>query len=184
MTENTKKIVFMGDSLTVNFKQLDNYECIINLAVGGYKTTENIPLVKDLRNHHPNKVFLMVGINDLLCNLRFWPHGYTIPINKSYDLLIDLIKTNLPKATTYLMSVLPVNLGLLNEDYKNKANQMVRLLNQNIQETAKKYFVEYLDLTMAFIDSKQELNTEYTKDGIHLNDKGYQVWFDCIKALL
>jgi len=61
---------------------------------------------------------------------------------------------------------------------------MVRLLNQNIQETAKKYFVEYLDLTMAFIDSKQELNTEYTKDGIHLNDKGYQVWFDCIKALL
>ena len=51
-----KKIVFMGDSITAGFKQLSNYENIINMGIGGNKTTETIPLVKTLRLHQPDIV--------------------------------------------------------------------------------------------------------------------------------
>ena len=51
----------------------------------------------------------MIGINDFLCNIRFFEHGYTIPFHKTYDALIDLITVNLPKTKLYLVSMLPMN---------------------------------------------------------------------------
>ena len=54
----------MGDSITAGFKLLNNYSHIVNIGVGGNKTTESIPLVKELRLQQPDIVVLMIGIND------------------------------------------------------------------------------------------------------------------------
>ena len=52
-----KKVIFMGDSITANFKELNDYPNIENMGVGGYKSTELIPLVKELRVKQPDVVF-------------------------------------------------------------------------------------------------------------------------------
>src|SRR5690554_2126314 len=103
------KVVFMGDSITAGFKKLNDYKHIINIGVGGYKTTECIPLVKELRILNPNILILMIGINDYLYNIPLYDHAFSIPFHKTYDTLLDLIRVNLPKTKIYLVSILPLN---------------------------------------------------------------------------
>lgn len=180
------KIVFMGDSITAGFKQLSNYENIINIGVGGYKTTENIHLVKELRLKRPDVVFLMIGINDFLCNKRFFEHGYTIPFHKSYDLLIDMITTNLPKAKIYLTTMLPMHErpeGQLTLENVLRYNTEIDIINhQFIKQKAQAYKCHFFDLAKHFIKDGL-LNKDYSVDGIHLNEKGYNVYLEALQTL-
>lgn len=175
-----KKVVFMGDSITAGFKKLSNYEHIINMGVGGYKTTELIPMVKELRLHQPEVVVLLIGINDFLCNKRFYEHGYTIPFHKTYDVLLDLINTNLPRTKLYLVSMLPLYFkseGMMNKENVLSYNQEIAQINEFIKNKSKAYKANYLDVYSQFIVDGY-LNNAYTIDGIHLNDKGYEQYYE------
>ncbi|VEU82203.1 SGNH/GDSL hydrolase family protein [Acholeplasma hippikon] len=178
-----KKVVFMGDSITAQFKLLSQYENIVNIGVGGYKTTELIPLVKELRLHQPDIVVLLIGINDFLCNKRFFEHGYTIPFHKTYDTLLDMITVNLPRTKLYVVSMLPVaprKEGMLNETNALKWNEEIAYINQFIKHQSKVYRATYLDLYHEFIKDGM-LNSEYSLDGIHLTEKGYLTYLDFLK---
>lgn len=178
-----KKIVFMGDSITAGFKQLNQYPNVINMGVGGYKTTELIPLVKELRLHQPEVVFLMIGINDFLCNLRYFPHGYTIPFHKTYDALVEMISVNLPRTKVYLTSILPMNgrpEGLLVKENVKTYNKEIEIINKFIKDKSKTYKATYLDLYNVVLKDGL-LNEDYTIDGIHLSEKGYEVYLNFLK---
>lgn len=179
-----KKVIFMGDSITANFKELNDYPNIENMGVGGYKSTELIPLVKELRVKQPDVVFLMVGINDFLCNKRLWINGYTIPFEKTYDVLLDLISTNLPRAKLYLLSILPMNQGhsdLLSLDNVLAFNKEIDQINLFIKAKMKAYEATYLDLNIVF-KMNGLLNEAYTIDGIHLSPLGYKRYLDFLKT--
>lgn len=168
----------MGDSITAGFKQLNDYEHITNIAVGGNKTTESIPLVKNLRLLQPDVVVLMIGVNDFLCNIRFFDHGYTIPFHKTYDTLLDLITVNLPRTKMYLVSILPLNVrkgSLLTKENVLDYNIEIKLINQFIKHQSKAYKTTYLDLYSEFIVDGY-LNPQFTEDGIHLNELGYKAY--------
>lgn len=178
-----KKVVFMGDSITAGFKRLADYENIINMGVGGYKTTELIPLVKELRLHQPEVVVLLIGINDFLCNKRFYEHGYTIPFHKTYDVLLEMISTNLPKAKLYLISILPLTTketGMLNAENVQNYNQEINHLNDFIKNKSKAYKATYLNLYSEFLNEGY-LDRTLTLDGIHLNEKGYDKFLTFLK---
>lgn len=180
-----KKVVFMGDSITAGFELLSQYKHIKNMGVGGYKSTELIPMVKELRLEQPDVLFLMIGINDFLCNKRYWPNGYTIPFHKTYDTLLELISINLPRTSVYLTSILPMNSrteGMLNNENVLLFNKEIDMINLFIKEKAKAYKASYLDLNSLF---KKDglLNEAYTKDGIHLSPLGYQVYLDYLKTI-
>lgn len=179
-----KKTVFMGDSITAGFTLLKAYNNIINIGVGGNKTTESIPLVKTLRLLQPDQVVLMIGINDFLCNVRFFDHGYTIPFYKTFDVLIDLIRTNLPKTKLYLVSILPMYPrleGQLNNTNVLSYNHDIQNINNFIKQQAKAYQATYLDLYSVFIRDGY-LNPEFTVDGIHLSEIGYQKYLEFLKV--
>lgn len=180
-----KKVVFMGDSITAQFKSLAQFPNVKNMGIGGYKSTELIPLVKELRLEQPDVLFLMVGINDFLCNKRYWPHGYTIPFDKTYDALVDLITTNLPRTKVYLSSILPMRgraEGMLVEENIIGFNREIDVINQFIHQKAKAYKHTYLDLNTLF---KKDglLNEAYSQDGIHLSEKGYEVYLETLKKI-
>lgn len=178
-----KKVVFIGDSITANFKHLSNYAHIVNMGVGGYKTTELLHSVKELRLHQPDIIVLMIGINDFMCNKRFYEHGYTIPFHKTYDALVDMICTNLPKAKLYLVSILPLNTkpeGLMNNENVLKYNVEISIINDFIKQKAKTYKATYLNLYKHFIEDGY-LVKSYTLDGIHLNDLGYDHYLKFLK---
>jgi len=178
-----KKIVFLGDSITAGFKQISNEEHILNLAVGGNKTTETMPLIKQTRVFQPDKVFLMIGINDILCNERYFDHGYTIPIYKTYDAIIDMLRMNLPHAEIYLITTLPIRErgDVINEALVKRVNRQILILNEYIVTRAKAYQCKVIDLHSKFIDSDNKLNKNYTIDGIHLSEEGYEIFYSNVK---
>ena len=180
-----KKVVFMGDSITAGFKQLNEFSHVKNMGIGGYKSTELIPLVKELRWEQPEVLFLMIGINDFLCNKRYWPHGYTIPFDKTYDVLLDLITTNLPRTKIYLSSILPMSgrsEGLLAEENVYRFNQEIDVINQFIFQKSKAYKCTYLDLNSIFKHDGL-MHKTYTIDGIHLSETGYTVYLNYLKTI-
>ena len=67
--KNNDKILFLGDSITerYNFKKYFPNHKIINSGVGGNLTTD---ILDDLDNrvfiYKPDKVFILIGINDII----------------------------------------------------------------------------------------------------------------------
>ena len=51
----------------------------------------------------------------------------------------------------------------------------MREANQGIQEIAKQYHAEYLDLNAGLTDEEVSLRRELTIDGVHMHVEGYQI---------
>jgi lysophospholipase L1-like esterase len=48
--------------------------------------------------------------------------------------------------------------------------------NAALKEFAKEFSFQYIDLHSYFLDSNNELDAQYTSDGVHLNGQGYLIW--------
>jgi len=64
---------------------------------------------------------------------------------------------------------------------RNKVNDKIIELNEQLQRFAKELSFQYIDLFSAFLDKNNELDEQYTTDGLHLNGKGYLVWKEVIE---
>lgn len=178
------KIVFYGDSITEQFEALNEFEHIINLGIGGDKTVELIGRFRQVYAAKPDRLFIMIGINDYLVNQGVWAHGFKIPFKKTYDVLMDLIKTNLPNTDVYLISILPINKGTLDESVIDNYNQGINSYNDWVQQKASEYGFNFVDLRPHFKDEDGRLKSSFTKDGIHLTDLGYEAYLNQIRPLL
>ncbi|MDF2698684.1 MAG: Lipolytic protein family [Haloplasmataceae bacterium] len=179
------KVVYLGDSLTANFKKLNELENVVNMGIGGDKTLEVIGRLKFVNQQKPDKLFLLVGINDYLCNQWTWAHGLIIKFFKTYDAILDILKTNLPQTKFYVLAIFPVNTGsVVPVERLTRYNQEIDEWNVFVKYKAKEYGMEFLDLSNHFKDEFNNLRKEYTLDGIHLNELGYEVYYNLIKELL
>ncbi|NEO34771.1 MAG: hypothetical protein F6K36_31190, partial [Symploca sp. SIO3C6] len=60
-------------------------------------------------------------------------------------------------------------------------NQQIQNLNQQLAIIADEEGVDYLDLVSIFSDAEGNLRTDFTTDGLHLNDDGYRVWASALQ---
>jgi len=177
------KTVFYGDSITNQFELLKQNKDVINLGIGGDKTTELIGRVLDVIREKPDKLFIMIGINDYLVKKSYWQEYFNIDFNVTYNALIKLLTDNLPNTSFTLISILPICMIKSFNDltlYNNELDEINIFINQ----TADKYHLNYLNIANNFKDNNNFLKNEYTLDGVHLNDKGYQIYYDLIKDLI
>ena len=182
MDEN---IVFVGDSITYMYdlnKYYDGYN-VVNNGIDGEFTWGVLDDLKDrIYKYNPSKVVLLIGTNDIYKNKS------VDEISDNVDKIIKGIKTNRTYAEIYLVSLLPVN--RTNDDkvnlnmVKNRTNEMIMEINNKYQEIAKKYNITYIDLYSKLIDDDGNLKLDYTKEGLHLNDKGYKVITRVIKKCI
>ena len=175
-----KKSVFLGDSITAGFEQLQQ-NGIINMGISGDKTTDLIGRFIHVILEQPDQLFLMIGTNDLLVKERFWQDFFSIDYEVLYKALLTLIKDNLPNCKTYLLSVFPVSIeGKDNQDLNNKIDEM----NRFIEQSAKEYSMQYIDVNTPFKDESGFLKQEFTGDGVHLSVKGYDTYFKLLQQYL
>lgn len=182
MDEN---IVFVGDSITYMYdlnKYYDGYN-VVNNGIDGEFTWGVLDDLKDrIYKYNPSKVVLLIGTNDIYKNKS------VDEISDNVDKIIKGIKTNRTYAEIYLVSLLPVNRtsdDIINLNMvKNRTNEMIMEINNKYQEIAKKYNITYIDLYSKLIDDDGNLKLDYTKEGLHLNDKGYKVITRVIKNVL
>ena len=175
------QIVFIGDSITQNYR-LDKYydnmqvKCY-NRGISGDRTDWLLyRLQTSLFDLSPSKVILMIGTNDINSQMT------AEDISKSYQKILELISTNLPTAEVYCMSIIPQNLNYSDKAYE--FNQKIIATNNQIESLAQKYNYEYVDLYNKLKDENGLLNQKYSKDGLHLNNKGYQIWTNEMKNIL
>jgi lysophospholipase L1-like esterase len=170
--ESSGKIVFLGDSLTAytNWDTLFSNDNITNRGIGGNTSRDIYNRLGTVIEDAPKKVFIMVGINDII-------RGKSMQeLILTYDKILDVLTNRLPDAEIYVMSILPVNFE--GDDY---FNYCVTIANRHIKQIVDKYDkkdkVIYLDIYGSFVSGgTTRLNPLFTQDGIHLTQQGYLNW--------
>ena len=172
--ENEKRVVFMGDSITEEWSRLyPNYfeeRSYINRGIGGQTTPQMLIRFKqDVVDLRPAVVVILAGTNDIA--------GNTGPSN--VKMITDNIFSMATIATAHgiqvvLSSVLPVYLYEWSPEIIDPPST-IDAVNALLKEHAASNGIEYLDYFSEMVDDRRGLKKEYTPDGVHPNQKGYEL---------
>ncbi|MCV6608805.1 MAG: GDSL-type esterase/lipase family protein [Campylobacterales bacterium] len=153
--------VLIGDSHFEFYKSSKEY---INLGIAGDTTSGVLHRLKPLSIKEVDKLYILIGINDLLAGLK------VSDIKSNYLYIVEeLSKWDIKNI--YFVSLISVANDLPSSDL---INSQVEELNQYLQKLAKDRGVNYIDINTDLKD-KDYLNTLFTTDGLHLNQKGYEI---------
>lgn len=94
--------IFFGDSMTENFEPyVPNSDSVSNMGIGGDFTEGLLKRIDNVTNSCPDKVFIMIGINDLVEKVPL------SEIEDNYISLMETIQQSCPQTTIYIQSTLP-----------------------------------------------------------------------------
>jgi len=168
-----KRVVFMGNSITEGWKNIDpeffNGRPYICRGISGQTTPQMLLRFRpDVINLKPEVVVILAGTNDIA--------GNTGPSTQS--MIEDNIKSMVELAgangiRVVLCSVLPAY------DYSwspgvEPALKIVAL-NEWIKKYAKDRNIPYVDYFSSMADERQGLKNVYSVDGVHPNKEGYRL---------
>lgn len=180
LTITPKDIVFIGNSITngAEWNELFPRKRVKNRGISG-DTSEGVydrldPVVKG----KPAKIFILIGINDISRDVKV----EDIVLNMKR--IVKEIQKKSPKTKIYIQSILPVNpdFGMFKGHQKP---QLIKESNQQYQNIAKEYKVNYINLYPHFLEEGTDrMNEKYTNDGLHLLGEGYLLWSEIIKPYL
>ena len=171
---SSNKLVFLGDSLTAHedWNVLFGVNSIFNAGQAGDTTDNVLARLDPVLSAKPQKIFLMIGINDLL---RGKDVSYVLT---NYNKIINLIKIKYPDVPVYIQSVLPTNNGISKMGIID--SQKVVALNDKLNSLADGQKIFFLNLYPNFCGSDNQMDVRYTNDGVHLNASGYAIWRNLI----
>ena len=170
---DTVDVVFIGNSITYG-GEFDKAFPTIKICNLGYPSDDlkgmrrRVPQIKAI---HPQKVFIMGGLNGLSqMNLD--------DFRTQYESLVKELKYASPETQLFLQSILPVNEELFGHPLT--PNQKINQANEIIKNIAIANNSAYIDLNTLY-QKNGKLTEDYTSDGIHLNADAYQLWYDAIR---
>ncbi|MBP2660181.1 MAG: lysophospholipase L1-like esterase [Firmicutes bacterium] len=172
-------LVFLGDSITDEgeWDKLFPNSSAENRGIGGDSTLGLLKRLDQVITLHPSKIFLMIGTNDLCYNRSIKD---TLA---NYNQILAELRVNLPNTQVYVQSVLPFN-DTIFPSRGLRTNSNILQLNAGIKKLASQYNYPYIDLVPAFSGLDGRLPAQYTRDGLHLDDSGYQLWRDQLKPMI
>lgn len=176
--------VLAGDSISLWFppELLPSGVSWLNQGISGETTYGLLLRLKLFDPTQPETIFVMVGINDLVKDVR------RVTIIENQREIVRHLKTAHPKARIVMQSILPHGGSRLAQQprtpttpiwvdrFSKLSNREIQQLNQRLQQVAKEENVVFLDLFPHFLDGKGNLQVALTTDGLHLSRAGYEVW--------
>ena len=165
-------IVFIGDSLTAGLNPQENFpnKKIVNLGCSGDSVADLLNRYHVISTLQPEKIFIEGGVNSL----------GSLAINdvaSQYEQLLLSIKKDNPNAKLYIQSVLPISNS---KETGGLTNENIIKLNNELINLSLKYEVTYIDVYSVYVKDGQ-INSIYTKDGVHLTDDSKQLWIDLLE---
>ena len=156
-----KQLIFIGDSLTEwgDWQRRFPDYAVTNLGISG-ETVEGLLARRErirAQVENPGHIFLMTGINNI-ANEQY-------DIIEPYRELVRNLTTWYKRSTLVVQSILPVELTWI-------SNDVIKNTNCRLEQIAREYNAEYLDVYTAFVDPSECLQD----DGVHLSRQGYDVW--------
>lgn len=171
LPKSEEEIIFLGDSLTdlCEWSEFFRNARIKNRGICGDTTEGILNRINNIVESKPQKLFLMIGINDL-------SQGRKVEdVLNSYKVILKTLQEQTPKTKVFIQSLLPVN----TQSFPNRNPELtekVIKVNATLKELAKEFSFQYIDLYSSFLDSNNQLDAQYTEDGVHLKGQGYLIW--------
>lgn len=182
------EIVFIGNSITEgggDWSARFGLNHIRNRGIAGDVTDGVLKRLEEVIYSKPKAVFILIGINDLF-SLHHTEDNPALKYDKvvpsaeyiAKNILKIAKKIHRESADTkiYVRTLLPSRRAYLKED--------IVLVNKLIKKNEAKGYYKVIDLHAQFADEKGELPEEFTKDGVHLNKKGYEKWVNFEKPVI
>lgn len=156
-------IVFIGTSLTECFPlgEFFNDPRIKNRGIQGNDSRHIVQRVKCIIEGHPAKLFLEMGVNDLLDGIL------ENELLSNFSKVIDLANKN--DVPIIVCSMLPYGMRY------GSNNPVVRDVNKHLLDICNTKGCRYIDMFSSVVKNGG-LDSTLTVDGIHLNYKGYCIW--------
>lgn len=168
MSRKSGGIVFLGDSLTERFPvdQFFPEKGIINRGIGGDQI-EAVLMRLDVSVYDlkPRKLFLQVGINDIL-----FPRTELDNLKRRYGLLLNKLDKYCDGTEIIMQTLLP-----LTGEFSGYNDDVLKF-NDDIRRLAFEHKYRLIDLHSHFCDQNGLLDETLTEDGVHLSIEGYKVW--------
>lgn len=182
------EIVFIGNSITEGGKDWSarfGINHIRNRGIAGDGTDGVLKRLDEIIYFKPKAVFILIGINDLFSlhhneDNRALKYDKVVPsteyIAKNILKIAKTIHRKSPDTKIYVRTLLPSRREYIKQD--------ILAVNEKIRKNEAKGYYEVIDLYAQFVDAQGELPAELTKDGLHLNDKGYEKWVNFEKTII
>lgn len=173
--EHSAEVVFAGDS-HIDYFEWEEYFADVSVAnrgIGGDTTEGLLNRIEQVTELNPEKVFLMIGVNDL---------QQDVPVEtivQNYIKIVEAIKKDSSETQIYVQSVLPVAGDLYENNQYQRSEPINEAVSQLNKELAQLDGVTFLNVADRF---GNELAEEYSVDGLHLSEEGYAVWLEEIEG--
>lgn len=180
-------VVFFGDSIT-DYYDLDKYYPNlkkVNSGISGQRTGD---LKKDMYNrvyrYNPSKVILLIGINNFLSD-----DDSVDNVVGDIKEIVENIHKELPNTEISIQSIYPINTdwGVIynrGDSYVHNVTKKIIDSNDKIKKYCNDNKYTYIDVFEELSDDNCEFKREYTNDGLHPNEKGYDKITETLKKYL
>ncbi len=169
----TLQIVFCGDSLTKGWETSNLFADNAKIYVNGVKSCTSADVlnrISEIAGRQPQKVFLMVGVNEI---------GAPDRIVANHERIIEAIQKTSPYTKIYVQSILPTRVSNIDNAVIIETNRRLKALCLKHNE-----FVKFINLYDAFTADDGKLGPNFTEDGIHLTKNAYSLWKKLIVSQL
>jgi lysophospholipase L1-like esterase len=164
-------IVFLGNSITEqggDWGERLTKDHVKNRGIAGDVTDGVLARLGEVVYVKPPAVFIEIGINDLF-NPTLTPERTANNIIR----IADTIKKYSPRTRIFVQTIFPTKNDFL--VFKiSKTNDLLR-------NYKKKRPYTLIETHPLFADEADLMKKDLTKDGVHLNEKGYAVWVNYLR---
>jgi lysophospholipase L1-like esterase len=162
---------FVGDSLTEHgdWQALLPDQHVINFGVGGNTTHDLLERLDEVVAAGPSTVVVEIGTSDF---------AWRLPLEdvvENIQTILTTLREKLPDAAIVMQSILPRQ-----PEYAH----IVRNVNEQLERFVPTISCSYVDLWPALADENGGLKPEFTTDGLHLTQAGYEAWFAALRPAL
>ena len=162
-------VVFLGDDTTegLNFQTLLPSMQVLNRGIASDTTAGVLNRIGEIVSLQPSKLFLLIGANDISEGLT------TQTIADNVRKIIAEVKEYTPKTAIYIQ-------GLIPSRSRERPNDKVRALNNELKFIAMENDCKYIDLNPLFMVNGK-LNWDYSLDGLHLTNPAMAKWMEYLQ---
>ena len=160
------KAVFIGDFVVSGISQFGFLPDAQVIASNSMTSDKLTGYLDSIVSQSPDSVYIMVGINDLNYGSRSVDDIY-----KYEKEFIEAVKSAVPTADVYVLSVLPVSQRFESSSKVKQAN--IDSLNSKFSENAASLGITYIDVASVYKDGSGYFGSSYTDSGYNLKSGYY-----------
>ncbi|HDR1022531.1 TPA: acylneuraminate cytidylyltransferase [Pasteurella multocida] len=139
---------------------------VANLGISGVSTRQYLDVIVNQSGiqHLGQHVFLFLGVNDICKEKDYSPAQVMAWLNE----ILTILQKIAPHSRYYLLEATPVN------NIGTVCNAQIHELNHYLKSHCPENVI-YVPTQAEFRDENGDLHLNYCTDGLHFNQKGYQI---------